>query len=146
MLAHFAAYQGRIAAENIARAQDYKKADSQNIPNCIFTDPEIASVGLSEEKAKNKGVELKVNKFDFLASGMARILEESEGFIKINIDKKTDELVRAVIIGPRATELIAILTLAVSLRLKASEAREVIFAHPTLSECISESLCSRYAI
>lgn len=138
-LAHFAAYQGRIAAENIAGPNNPKKADNRNIPNCIFCDPEIASVGLREEEAKNKGIDINVNKFDFLGSGMARILDETDGFIKIISDTKTEEVLGASIIGPRATELIAILTLAVSSRLKISQIRNTIFAHPTLSESIYEA-------
>jgi len=138
-LAHFAAYQGRIAAENLANPSNFKKADNQNIPNCIFTDPEIASVGLSEEKARDKGINIVVNKFDFLGSGMARILDETEGFIKIICNTKTEEILGASIIGPRATELIAVLTLAVSSRLKIPQIRSTVFAHPTLSESIREA-------
>lgn len=139
MLAHFAAYQGKAAAENIAKAPELKKADNTNIPNCIFTDPEIASVGLSEEEAGARG-EIKVNKFDFLGSGMARILDEAEGFIKVISDKNTGQIIGASIIGPKATELIAILTVAVTSRLKVSQLKETVFAHPTISEGISEAL------
>ncbi|MFA5411075.1 MAG: dihydrolipoyl dehydrogenase [Candidatus Omnitrophota bacterium] len=140
MLAHFAAYQGRIAAENIASGAPLKKADNTSIPNCIFTDPEIASVGLSEEGAKNKGLDISVRKFDFLGLGMARILDESEGFIKIISDNKTGQILGASIIGPRATELIGILTLAVQSRLKLRQVQETIFAHPTVSESITDAL------
>ncbi len=146
MLAHFAAYQGRIAAENIANPNNLIKADNQNIPNCIFTDPEIASVGLSEENAEDQGIAIKINKFDFFGSGMARILEETEGFVKIISDTKTNVIRGASIIGPRATELIGILTLAVSSRLKISQIQETIFAHPTLSESISDALIKNNAI
>lgn len=140
MLAHFSAYQGRIAAENIAHPDRPKKMDGTNIPNCIFTDPEIARVGLTEENARDQGIDIKVNKFDFLGSGMARILDETEGFIKIISDKKTDQILGASIIGPRATELIGILTLARSTRLKISQIQDTIFAHPTLSESIADAL------
>ena len=140
MLAHFAAYQGRIAAENIAHPTKPKRASNTAVPSCIFTDPEIASVGLSEEEALGKGIDLKVNKFDFMGLGMARILDEFEGFIKIISDKKTEQILGACIIGTRATELIAILTLAVSSHLKLSLLRDTIFAHPTVSESIGEAL------
>ena len=146
MLAHFAAYQGRVASENITNPNNFKKADNTNIPNCIFTDPEIASIGLSEDEAKNKGIDIKINKFDFLGSGMARIIDETEGFIKVVSDKKTEQILGASIIGPKATELIAIFTLAVSVNLKLSQIRDTIFAHPTLSECITEALGPNYAI
>ncbi len=140
MLAHFAAYQGRVAAENIAQPNRQKRADNLNIPNCIFTDPEIASVGLSEEKALANGIEIKINKFDFLGSGMARIIDEADGFIKIISDKETEEIIGASIIGPKATELIGILVLAITAHLKVTQVRETIFAHPTLSESIKDSL------
>lgn len=140
MLAHYASYQGCIAAENIACPNTPKKADNPNIPNCIFTDPEIASVGLKEQEAKAKGIDIKVNKFDFLGSGMARILDETEGLIKIISKEDTHKIIGGSIIGPRATELISILTLAVSTGLTISQIKETIFAHPTLSESIFEAL------
>jgi len=146
MLAHLAAYQGNIAAENIADPLHPKKADNSAIPNCIFTDPEIGSVGLTEEEAKSKGIDIKINKFDFLASGMARILDETEGFIKIVSDKKTDQIMGASIIGSRATELIGILTIAIQCHLKVSHLRDTILAHPTLSEGITNALKENYGI
>lgn len=146
MLAHFASYQGTLAAENIANPSQRKKVDRTAIPNCIFTDPEVASVGLTEDKARQSGLDIKINKFDFLGSSMARILGETEGFIKIVSDKKTDAILGASIIGPKATELINILTLAIKSHLKLKQIKETIFAHPTLSECISETLKTNYAI
>ena len=140
MLAHFAAYQGIIAAENTAHADRLQKADNANIPNCVFTDPEISSVGLNEDMAKNKGIDININKFDFLGLGMARITDETEGFLKIISDKKTGRVLGASIIGPRATELIATLTLAASTQLKISQLKSIIFAHPTFSEAIGEAL------
>lgn len=131
MLAHFAAYQGGLAAENIANPGNLRKCDNRNIPSCIFTDPEIASVGL-------KDVSLQVNKFEFLGSGMARILDETEGFIKISSEKNTGRIVSATIIGARATELIGILSLAIQNRLTIDSIKNTIFAHPTLSESIRE--------
>ena len=140
MLAHFAAYQGNIAAQNIANPGAPKKADNLNIPNCIFTDPEIASVGISEDDAQNKGIEIKVSKFDFLGSGMARILDETEGFIKVISSKKTEEILGASIIGPKATELIATFALAITNKLKIQDIKNTVFAHPTISESIHEAL------
>jgi len=140
MLAHYAAYQGRFAAENIAGITNPKKTDNHVIPNCIFTDPEIACVGLSDEEAKRLGREVVVEKISFLASGMARILDETEGLVKIVIDKASGEVLGGQIIGPRATELIATLTLAVSNRLKATQIRDTIFAHPSLSESLAEAI------
>jgi dihydrolipoamide dehydrogenase len=138
LLAHFAAHQGVIAARNIARSSCAKQMDSQLIPNCIFTDPEIASIGISAEQAEAKGIKVKINKFDFLGSGMARIIEEAEGFIKVISDEKTGEIIGASIIGPKATEIIGIITVVIQTRLKLSQLQNIIFAHPTLSESIHE--------
>lgn len=146
MLAHFASYQGRIAAENIALVSNPKKIDDTDIPNCIFTDPEIASVGLGEEDARSKDVDIKINRFDFLGSGMARILDETEGFIKIISDKRRREVLGASVIGPHASELIGILTLAISTHLKISQIQNTIFAHPTLAESISDALKESHGI
>ncbi|MDD5408696.1 MAG: FAD-dependent oxidoreductase, partial [Candidatus Omnitrophica bacterium] len=139
MLAHYAAYQGVAAVENMV-SDNKNKADNSVVPACVFCDPEIASVGLNEEKARAAGFAVKVNKFDFRASAMARIIDEYEGFIKVVSKQDTQEVIGGCIIGPKATELIAILTMAVSLRLKVSQLREVIFAHPTLSESLRESI------
>lgn len=145
-LAHNASYQGRIAAHNIASPDNPKKADNTHIPNCIFTLPQVARVGLTEEEAISKGIEVKINRFDFMASGMARILDETEGFIKTISQQKTGEILGASIIGPEATELIGILTLAVSNQIKVSQVKDTIFAHPTLSESISECLKENHGI
>ncbi|MDP3732655.1 MAG: dihydrolipoyl dehydrogenase [Candidatus Omnitrophota bacterium] len=145
-LAHFAAYLGCIAAENIADPSHLKKFNDSNIPNCIFTDPEIGSVGLTEEEAKSKDANIKVHKFDFLGSGMARILDETEGFIKIISDNKTEEILGASIIGPRATELIGILTVAIQSRLLVSQVENTILAHPTLSESIISALKEEHGL
>lgn len=139
MLAHYASYQGSIAVENMASNNKYK-ADNSVVPACIFTDPEIASVGLSEENAFAAGLSIEARKFDFRASAMARIIDEPEGFIKAIINRKTQEIIGASIIGPQATELIAIFTFMVSARLKISQIRAMIFAHPTLSESLREAL------
>ncbi|MEW6100899.1 MAG: dihydrolipoyl dehydrogenase [Candidatus Omnitrophota bacterium] len=146
MLAHLASYQGKMAVENMVNPEKPKRADNPVVPNCIFTDPEIASVGLNAEQAKNKGIDIAINKFDFLGSGMARILEEKEGFIKVISDNATGEILGASIIGPRATELIAVLTLAISVKLKVSQFKDTIFAHPTISESISDALNLNHGI
>jgi dihydrolipoamide dehydrogenase len=140
MLAHFAAYQGEIAAHNIAHPDNPRKADNSVVPNCVFTDPQIACVGLSEDEAKAQRLDFGVNKFDFLGSGMARIMDEVEGFIKIISENKSARILGASIIGPKATELIGMLTLAISSGLKISDIKNTILAHPTLSESIGEAL------
>jgi dihydrolipoamide dehydrogenase len=138
MLAHYAAYQGVVAVKNMVSDNKYK-ADNSTVPACIFCDPEIASVGLNEEKAHAAGLTVKVHKFDFRASAMARIIDEFDGFIKIVCNQDSQEIIGGCIIGPKATELIAILTMAVSAHLKVSQFSAIIFAHPTLSESLRES-------
>ncbi|MCX5669453.1 MAG: dihydrolipoyl dehydrogenase [Candidatus Omnitrophica bacterium] len=139
MLAHYAAYQGERAVDNMISSFKLK-ADHAVIPSCIFTDPEIASVGLNEDQALKAGLVIKVHKFDFLGSGMAHIMDETEGFIKVISDDTEQKIIGATIIGPKATELIATLSVAVRAHLKVSQVRDMIFAHPTLSESIRESL------
>ena len=140
MLAHFAGYQGRLAVDNIFGKSLPKKIDSANIPSCIFTDPEIASVGLNEEDAIKRGIGINIHKFDFLGSGMAHIIDEVQGFLKIISDKEGGIILGCSIIGPKATEIIGIFTLAVSCRLTIEQLRSAVFAHPTISESISEAL------
>jgi len=140
MLAHFASFQGRLAVDNLADPSNPKVLKSTYVPSCIFTDPEIASIGLNEDKAASCEIDIDIHKFDFLGSGMARIMEETEGFIKIISEKKSGIVIGASIIGPKATELIASLTLAISNSLTIKKLRETIFAHPTLSESIAEAL------
>lgn len=139
-LAHFAAYQGAVAAQNIAYPDKLKKADNRVVPNCIFTEPQAAAVGYSQEEAEKNGFKIKINRFDFLSSGMARILDDTDGFIKIISDETSDKILGASIIGPLSTELIAVVALAISQNLQISQLRDTIFAHPTLSECIHEAL------
>jgi len=136
-LAHIAAYEGEVAVENIAGKKI--QADYSSVPNCIFTNPEVASVGLTEEQANQKEIAYQVSKFDFMASGMAHILDETEGFIKIIVDSNSKEVIGASIIGPKATELISVFSLAIKSKLKISQIHDTIFAHPTLSEGIGEA-------
>ncbi|MFA6349752.1 MAG: FAD-dependent oxidoreductase, partial [Candidatus Omnitrophota bacterium] len=140
MLAHFAAYQGTLAAENIANSGNPNEQNSAYVPNCIFTDPEISSIGILEEEAKKKNIPIDVKKFDFLASGMARIFDETDGFIKLVSERDTGILIGASIIGPRATEIIATLTIAIQSKHTLEQLRNIIIAHPTLSEILTEAL------
>ncbi|MFA5362035.1 MAG: dihydrolipoyl dehydrogenase [Candidatus Omnitrophota bacterium] len=140
MLAHFAGYQGRTAVDNMFLPDARRGISEANIPSCVFTDPEIGNIGLNEEEAKQKGIAVEVRRFDFLGSGMARILEETEGFIKIVFDAKTGKLLGACIIGPKATELIGIMTVAIQSGMTIAGLKEIVFAHPTLSEAIGDAL------
>ncbi|MDD5042828.1 MAG: dihydrolipoyl dehydrogenase [Candidatus Omnitrophica bacterium] len=139
MLAHYAAYQGEAAVENMLSG-NRRRAAAQAVPSCVFTDPEIASVGLSEEAASASGIQVRVHKFDFRASAMARVSEEAEGFIKIVSRNDSGEILGGCIIGPRATEMIAVLTVAICAGMDVERMRQVIFAHPTISESLHEAL------
>src|SRR6266849_5575952 len=138
MLAHVASYEGVCAVENIVghgnRIPDYHAA-----PNCIYTDPEIAHVGLGEKEAKEKGLEVKVGRFPFTASARALTLGQSEGFVKVVADASSGRLLGAHIIGPRATDLIAEATLAVQNGLTLEQIDLTIHAHPTLPESLMEA-------
>ncbi len=137
MLAHVASYEGICAVENIAghdRTPDYHAA-----PNCVYTDPEIAHVGLGEKEAKERGLEVKVGRFPFAASGRALTLGQSEGFVKVVADAPSGRLLGVHIIGPRATDLIAEATLAVQNGLTLDQLDLTIHAHPTLPESIMEA-------
>lgn len=139
MLAHYASYQGKLTVANMLNPGQLNSTKIHNVPGCIFTDPEIGMVGVSEECAKENNIKYSVHRFDFLASGMARILDETEGFIKIVTEQDTGRVMGGVIMGPSATELISILTLAVSNNLTVKQFKETIFPHPSLSESITEA-------
>jgi len=138
MLAHVASYEGVCAVESIAghasRTPDYHAA-----PNCVYTDPEIAHVGLGEKEAKEKGIAIKVGRFPFAASGRALTLGQSEGFAKVLSDPESGRLLGAHIIGPRATDLIAEAALAVQNGLTVEQIDLTIHAHPTLPESLMEA-------
>ncbi|MDD5347345.1 MAG: FAD-dependent oxidoreductase, partial [Candidatus Omnitrophica bacterium] len=140
MLAHFAGYQGTRAIENMADPGHLRKADTAAVPSCVYTHPEVASVGCTEAAAGAANRSVEVRKFDFLGLGMARIMDETEGFIKVLNDAKTGEIIGASIVGARATELIGIFGVAVSAKLSIARLRETIFAHPTFSEAIAEAV------
>src|SRR5438067_4058489 len=138
MLAHVASYEGVCAVENIAghsrRVPDYRAA-----PNCVYTEPEIAHVGLGEKEAKEKGIAVKIGRFPFAASGRALTLGQSEGFAKVIADADSGRLLGAHIIGPRATDLIAEAALPVHNGLTFDRIDVTIHAHPTLPESLMEA-------
>jgi dihydrolipoamide dehydrogenase len=137
-LAHKASAEGIVAAEHIAGhhppAIDYGK-----VPACTYCSPEIASIGLTEAKAREQGYDVKVGKFPFSANGKARIIGASVGFIKVVADKKYDEVLGLHIIGPHATELIAEGGVALSHEATAESLMRTIHAHPTLYEALGEA-------
>ena len=136
-LAHVASYEGVRAAENLfgdAAPRDYRV-----VPNCIFTYPEIASVGLSEAQARARGLAVKASGFHFGGLGKSQAVGETEGLVKLIGDERTGELLGGVIIGYQASSLIHVLTLALQTRTPVRTLASVITAHPTLPESISEA-------
>ena len=136
-LAHKASYEGKVAAEAIAgmpSAVDYKA-----IPAVVFSDPEIASVGLSETEAKEKGYAVSVGKFNYAANGRALSLNAAEGFVKIVADHVNGLVLGAQIVGPEASNLIAELGLAIEMGATLEDIALTIHAHPTLGEIVMEA-------
>jgi dihydrolipoamide dehydrogenase len=145
MLAHAAAHQGIKAVEHIVRGKEID--DKTVVPSCIFTFPEIASVGITEEQAKEHGLKYKTGKFLFGANGKALALGEPEGMVKViskTVDgqegENRDEIIGVHILGPHASDIIHEGALAVSAGLRVEEVIETIHAHPTLSEAFSEAV------
>ena len=138
MLAHKGSHEGLVAAAAIA-GQKGAAYDPACIPAVIFTDPEIASVGLSADEARAKGFEPVEGKFPFGASGRALSINEPDGWVKVVADKKTDKILGVHMIGPEVTELIAEAALAIELGATAADLAGTIHAHPTLPEAIMEA-------
>lgn len=137
-LAHKASHEGILCVEKIA-GLDVHPIDVKNIPGCTYCQPQIASVGYTEQAAKDAGYEIRVGKFPFQASGKASALGHTEGFVKIIYDAKYGELLGCHIIGREATELIAEVVTAKTLETTAHEIIESMHPHPTLSEAIMEA-------
>ncbi len=145
MLAHTASKQGLLTAEIIKNriVGTDEKNDAlcyENIPRCTFTNPEIGSVGLTEAQAKEKYKEILIGKFPFSANGKALGLGETFGFVKTIADAQSKKLVGMHIIGPQATELIAEGGILIQSEMTINEALKIVFAHPTLSEAVAESI------
>jgi dihydrolipoamide dehydrogenase len=136
LLAHVASREGICAVEAMLGKKTL--LDYRAVPNCIFTEPEIASVGLSVKAAKAVGLSVRSRKFLFSAIGKAHVIGETEGFIKMVVNDGDDRILGAQIIGPHATELIAEIALCVQLGITSEKLAGVIHAHPTLSEAIQE--------
>jgi dihydrolipoamide dehydrogenase len=137
-LAHLASKEGILVVERIA-GKKVEPIKHNLVPNCTYCDPEVASVGLTEEKARAAGYDVKVGKFPFSASGKARILGETDGFVKIVAEKKYDEVLGVHIIGPHATELLAEACVGMALETTADELGRIMHAHPTVSESVMEA-------
>ncbi|MFC1899273.1 dihydrolipoyl dehydrogenase [Chloroflexota bacterium] len=136
-LAHLASAEGVIAVENALGKTP--EVEHNLVPRCIYTRPEIAAVGLTEEQAQKEGLNLKVGKFPFATNSKAIISGQTDGFVKIISDDDSREIVGAHILGPNATEMIHEIVLAMRMEVTASEICSTVHAHPTLSETIREA-------
>jgi dihydrolipoamide dehydrogenase len=137
LLAHLAFAEGKCAAENICGQKS--TINYNTIPTCVYTYPEVASVGLNEAEALSKDYRLKIGRFEFRNNGRSLSLGNRDGFVKIIIDKQTDIILGAQILAPEASELISEITLAITLNAKAHDIADMIHPHPTLSEAIMEA-------
>jgi dihydrolipoamide dehydrogenase len=137
LLAHLAFAEGRIAAENALGIPN--RVNYNAVPSCVYTNPEIAGVGLDEDQAKAKGLDVKIGRFDFRHNGRASCHAEREGFVKVIIDADTGIILGARILGFQASELISEVTLAVDQKIKAEVIANLIHPHPALAEAVMEA-------
>ncbi len=142
-LAHVASAEGIACVEKIA-GEDPDPLDYMNMPSCTYTTPEIASVGMTEEAAKEAGYEIKVGKFPFTASGKASAAGDKEGFVKLIFDAKYGELLGGHLIGGHVTEMIAELVVGKKLESTGHEIIKSVHPHPTMSEAIMEAAAAAY--
>ncbi|UUP19444.1 dihydrolipoyl dehydrogenase [Nitratireductor thuwali] len=144
MLAHKAEHEGVICVEKIAGVKGVHALDKNKIPGCTYCQPQVASVGLTEEAAKKAGRDIRVGRFQFAANGKAIALGEDQGLIKTILDKKTGELLGAHMVGAEVTELIQGFVIAMNLETTEEELMHTVFPHPTLSEMMKESVLDAY--
>ncbi len=141
-LAHVASWEAIQAVDGMFTPHVPKKI--KIFPGCTYCHPQVASVGLTERAAKEKGLSFKIGKFPFMASGKARAIGESEGFVKLIIAEPHGEILGAHIIGPEATEMIAEMGLAITLEATHEEIEATVHAHPTLSEAVHEAVSAAF--
>ena len=140
MLAHKAEDEGIAVAENIAGQHGHVNYDT--IPGVIYTTPEVASIGKTEEQLKEKNIKYKIGKFSFMANSRAKAIDDAEGFVKILADEKTDKVLGAHLIGPHAGELIAEIGIAMEFGASSEDIARTCHAHPTFSEAVKEAALS----
>ena len=143
MLAHKAEHEGVICVEAIKGLNPHPM-DKQMIPGCTYCHPQVASVGLTEAKAKEAGYQLKIGRFPFMGNGKAVALGEADGLVKTIFDAKTGRLLGAHMVGAEVTELIQGFVVAMNLETTEEELMHTVFPHPTLSEMMHESVLSAY--
>ena len=142
-LAHKASHEGTICVENIAGLHPHAM-DVLNIPGCTYCRPQVASVGLTEARAKELGHEVKIGRFPFIGNGKAIAMGEPEGLVKTVFDARTGELLGAHMVGPEVTEMIQGYTIARTLESTEAELMHSVFPHPTVSETMHESVLDAY--
>jgi len=136
MLAHVAAYEGELAVRNMFGRPENR--DYRAIPSSAFTVPEAASVGLSEEEARAFGTDYQAKTIHYLSVGMAHVLGDTQGFVKVVVDKKKNIILGATIVGLEASELVNLFSVIIRNKIRISELQKTIFAHPSLSEIVGE--------
>jgi len=139
-LAHKASHEGIICVDRIAGKKDIKPLNRRAIPSCIYSIPQVASVGLTEREAIKQGYKIKIGKFPFVGNGKAIAIGETSGFVKTIFDEKTGELLGAHMVGAEVTEMIQGYVIAMTLEATEQELMHTIFPHPTLSEIMQESV------
>ena len=137
-LAHAATAEGITAVEHMA-GRDPEGVDALGIPSCIYCQPQVASVGLTEARAREAGYDVRIGRFPFRASGKAVATGETEGMVKLVFDTRYGELLGGCVIGAEATELIAEIGLARKMEATYEELAHTVHAHPTLSEAVMEA-------
>jgi len=143
-LAHKASHEGVMVVEKIAGQPHVHPVDTSKIPGCTYCQPQVASVGLTEKAAKEKGYTVKIGRFPFIGNGKAIALGETEGMVKTVFDAKTGELLGAHMIGAEVTELIQGYTIARTLEATEADLMATVFPHPTLSEMMHEAVLAAY--
>ena len=143
-LAHKASHEGVICVEKIAGLKDVHPLNTRNIPGCTYCHPQVASVGLTEAKAKELGYAVKVGRFPFVGNGKAIALGETEGLVKTVFDAKTGELLGAHMVGAEVTEMIQGYMVAKTLETTEADLMHAVFPHPTLSEMMHEAVLDAY--
>ncbi|WP_097026690.1 dihydrolipoyl dehydrogenase [Clostridium peptidivorans] len=139
-LAHVASHGAIVAVDNILGKNS--EMDYSAVPSVVYTTPEVATVGMTEKMAVSSGIQIKIGKFPFMANGKALTHGEEKGFVKVIKDNNTNKLIGASIVGPNASDLIGVLTLAIKNNITEEQIKETIVAHPTTGEAIHEAVLS----
>ncbi len=143
-LAHKASHEGILCVEKIAGVKDVHPLDATNIPGCTYCTPQVASVGLTEAKAKEQGYEVRVGRFPFMGNGKAIAMGEPDGMVKTVFDAKTGALLGAHMVGAEVTEMIQGYTIARTMETTEAELMHTVFPHPTISEAMHEAVLDAY--